>query len=757
MKKICMLLVLALLLLTCGAPALAAEGDALLGHSEEDSAYFNYCFAWDGTLYLKSYSELYTYRLGDADLTAYTFEMPELPSDGNYELAVLPFISDGKLYAITLVSEYDEYTKFIGASLAELKLEGDSAVITTIQDLDWSDLVEEYEDNSYATQPEAVLGLPGKAVMRYYDNQGEGCMSVIDLKTGAIEQVEGLNSPFALTPYGENSLLVEEYSYEDGAMANLVVYDAANDTVEPLGEIKIDEYSPLQGLAYDQSVDTVYCVKGGEVCPVDIANGQVGEGLTDMPIDSAGASMNACMLSDGFYAYCADGAAIRNLDPAQKAQSRLKINDITWNESVNNTYYRFANAHGDVSVVLSRDYNENANLLDNMMNRDDSVDIYVMYCADSVYEALYNRGYLMELDGSEKLGALAERMYPSLRECLSFDGHLVALPVFLNGFSLGINETALNTLGLSMDDVPDNWPDFLDFLAGLEEPLKQHSGVHLFYAGYTVEAARTDLFNAIFDDYQHYVNLVDPTMGYDTELLHGLLEKLEQIDFTALGLEMGEESLDEEDDDFGYIDYSDEGVLLQTDVGCVIGNFYYDFSPLLMRMTPEADASIVLETAVAVINPFTKNPEGAIAFMEELADNLSKSTLYCMDPTQNEPYRGAWNEESIADLTQMVEEQRKALETAEAADKQAIEEDIRSMEESLAYYEENAWEISPREIEWYRAHDDHVVVAKLNWLYADESGEANDLIYQYQDGQIGIDEMLKGIDRKVQMMMLEGN
>ena len=105
----------------------------------------------------------------------------------------------------------------------------------------------------------------------------------------------------------------------------------------------------------------------------------------------------------------------------------------------------------------------------------------------------------------------------------------------------------------------------------------------------------------------------------------------------------------------------------------------------------------------------------------------------------------------------MVEEQRKALETAEAADKQAIEEEIRSMEESLAYYEENAWEISPREIEWYRAHDDHVVVAKLNWLYADESGEANDLIYQYQDGQIGIDEMLKGIDRKVQMMMLEGN
>ena len=45
----------------------------------------------------------------------------------------------------------------------------------------------------------------------------------------------------------------------------------------------------------------------------------------------------------------------------------------------------------------------------------------------------------------------------------------------------------------------------------------------------------------------------------------------------------------------------------------------------------------------------------------------------------------------------------------------------------------------------------------MNWLYADDSGDAWDLINQYLDGAIGVDELLAGIDRKAQMMMLEGN
>ena len=72
MKKICILLAL-VLALAC-VPAFAAEGDALLGISNENTLNFSYCFSQDGTLYLVSYGVLYTYHVGDSDLKEYSIE-----------------------------------------------------------------------------------------------------------------------------------------------------------------------------------------------------------------------------------------------------------------------------------------------------------------------------------------------------------------------------------------------------------------------------------------------------------------------------------------------------------------------------------------------------------------------------------------------------------------------------------------------------------------------------------------------------------
>ena len=48
-------------------------------------------------------------------------------------------------------------------------------------------------------------------------------------------------------------------------------------------------------------------------------------------------------------------------------------------------------------------------------------------------------------------------------------------------------------------------------------------------------------------------------------------------------------------------------------------------------------------------------------------------------------------------------------------------------------------------------------MARVNWLYSDDTGEAGLLIDQYRDGLISAADMLAGIDKKVQMMLLEGN
>ena len=176
-----------------------------------------------------------------------------------------------------------------------------------------------------------------------------------------------------------------------------------------------------------------------------------------------------------------------------------------------------------------------------------------------------------------------------------------------------------------------------------------------------------------------------------------------------------------------------------------------------MGLDANTPMPLVLRADVAVVNPFTRHPEMAMAFMEELADSLSTSTRYCLDPSLNEPIRGEQNEESAADAQKWVEDATADLADADEADKQMMEEYLKQAQENLEYWDTYGWEVAQRDIDWYRSHDDHIALAGVEWLYADESGEGWELISQYLQNNISLDEMLTGIDRKVQMMLLEGN
>lgn len=763
MKKICILLAL-ILALAC-ADAFAAEGDAILGLSSEANLSFNYCFSMGDTLYLVSYGNLYTYHVGDSDLKAYSIAVPEGQLDGlsSFEYASLPFAADGKLYALNLVTEYGVDSEFKGAYITDLTLnDSGDAVSNVVCEVDWSDLVEFYDNSSYPIQPDIVIGGQGKAFARYYDNMGDYRTVSIDLASGQTFDVQELGGAYAIAPYKDGTMIAVKYDGETDSSALLTCYNPADSSIETLCEIPVENYNPPLGLAYDAQADVLYCVKSGEVCPIDIQTGTIGEGVTEMPLE-AYSGAPGCILDGGYYAYCGEGAAVRNLDPKQKAETKLRVNDSFWSDSVNSAYYRFINTHGDVGVVLSREYSEVENLIENMMNRDDRVDVYVLATSNSVYEALFNRGYLMELDSNEKVKALADSMYPSIREKLSTNGHLVALPLSTFSWSVGINEQALAKLGMTLADVPDNWSDFLDFLAGLEGKLTEENGVHLLYNGYTDSDVRYELMNMILVDYQYYVNDTNPDLGYDTPLVHELLEKLEKIDFTALGCPS-----DMEDQSFQLDAYDEESVLMSSSTGCNIGNFYSQFTPVLMHVTKDAPSYLVLDTTVLVINPFTKNAEAALAFAGEVVDSLTTQTRYSIIPDLNEPIRGDQNQAALDELKEELDAMRSEYESAPADEKQSLEQGIQEEEKTLAYAEANNWDVSPTELEWYRAHDDNIIVSIYNWLYPDttsdeedsglgQAAEAADLMDQYLNGQISLNDMLSGIDRKVQMRRLEGN
>lgn len=759
MKKLIALLLAALMMLA-GATAFAAQGDALLGHGEDgDDVYFRYIFADGDTLYLASYDSLYTYRVGDADMARYDYPTSGGDEAENIIVQRYPFAYNGQLYAIELFTAYEEYSDFIKAEITPYALaDGVASESGASVPIDWTGLLQYYDTDCYPIEPEYILQVGGKLFFRYWSDQGDRLWAAIDLETMKVDTgLSDFTDVSSAISYRDGALLLQVYNSErDSTHVRFQVYDPRDESVQPLSEVEVPSYSPYVGLAYDPDADQVYCLKGGEICTLDVMTGEVGESVTDMPMETYNGSDG--LVFNGYYVFASNGAAVRNLDPDQKASARLKIFDGSWTDSINDAYYQFANAHGDVSVVLSRDEADGNNIIESMMNRDSGVDIYVLSTNTSNYEAVHNRGYMMELDGSAKAVAFADSIYPRLREALSYDGHLVGLPVEAYCWTMGADEKALQRIGLTIEDVPTNWSDFLDFLNALPQYIPDDSGITPFYPDNTIENIRSQLFYQIFNDYQNYVNATDPAMGYNTELLRGLLRKLESVDFEALGY------AHEEDDGSRSRGYgvvmggeSENKILFETSIGCTFGNFYSEHTPMLMSMDAQTPAYMMLQTMVAFVNPFTKAPEQALAFMDQLADSLSDGVRYSFQPDLNTPIRGEYNEKYLNEIREELDNLNRQLETASAQDKQSIEETIREWEQNQEYMERMGWEISQWQIDWYRANDDNILLMPANWLYSENAGEGWDLMMQYTEGGITAEELLTSIDKKVQMMLLEGN
>ena len=324
------LVTLALVLaVACCAGALAATGDAVLCREEDNRVYFNYGFADGATYYMTSYDGLYSYHVGDADVEMLTYAIPE-DLDGGINCDYSPFASDGKLYAIRLMTDYgSDAIAFAGAELGLLVPgEDEELSFEKLFDLDWEDLVQYYDGDVYPTRPECPVTMAGNLYFRYYDEQGDYYVRGLELETGKAIVVDNLSGVTGMCAFREGTLLVAQTTYDDSSETRLFAYDCRDGSVQELCGVQLPDYGYLTGLAYDPGTDIVYCVLGGEVRPIDLQSGVIGEGVTDMPIELY-SNTSACILEGGYYACCSDGAVVRNLDPTQRAEIRLKISDST--------------------------------------------------------------------------------------------------------------------------------------------------------------------------------------------------------------------------------------------------------------------------------------------------------------------------------------------------------------------------------------------------------------------------------------------
>ena len=730
------------MILSC--PALAAEGDVYVSSTDSEiltDTIRSICAMGD-TLWMASYNmvHLYAHRVGDTEPTAYPLPNAsaadeDLPDTINQNPSLM---TDGeRLMLLDVVSDYTwsdpEYT----GTLYEVVQVGDEVTLEPICDVDISPFIR----GGYFSDFSAVVGLKTCALLKCYEGGERQGVYRMDYETGQVTRLD-VQDITSMCAWRDGLALMQQYS--DAGAARMLSYDPQTNAIETVGSFEMTEVFP--GMAWNEADQTLYFARRGEVFPLDPQSGAIGEPVCDMPLEGMSYSMQAVVLDGGWYAsYDLSSYAVRSLSGGTDGV-KLRVYDGSWSDTVVTAWQSFNKSHSDVSVILNRDALTQS-LVDAMMNQDSSVDVYVMFCFNEEFEAVRSRGYMADLSVSEKLSALYARMSEEGKGLCTTDAGFSMIPLSTIFSPIGFRTEVLEEMGMTQDDVPDNWQDMLTWIHTLEGRLPE--GVTLMDPFYSVQDIRYLIVDKIFSDYQ--LVLADNPNGITSQQMFLLLQSLDAIDFRRLGAV----ERSEDEDMFNY-DYDESKILMNMDNFNGLAKLTYNWQPHFLSLTPTSPKFISLSTSVAFINPYTQHMDEALAFIEALADNLNEEILYTLCEDLNEPTLNPYHDETLQLLQQELDSLRVDREFAEAADVQSIDDQITLYEQYVEEAEADVWNISAEDIAWLRSHDGQIVLEHYPWLYSKESGEAMELVNQYVEGQINPQVLMNEIDRKIRMMILEG-
>lgn len=752
MKRILSVILCAAMLMLLPVQALAGEGDVIamfVQSNKRSGGMESYCCVDDAMYFVQNNRDQATnrilgvHRAGETEAKRYPVQIGEALEDGYESIYLLG--SDEGLYALRQIIAYEDDARNTRAELYRLAPDGDEYTATLVCEPDWSYFRTE-DDYNYV---ENVCCAGGYALLSYYNDVGVYCCTRMSLADGSFADCSFFEEEIAaLANYTDGRILAEVYADDSHEQVRFLSLDLESMESEVLGEAKIEAYEPFQGLACDPDSGAAYYSAGGEVFELNLQTGESGGAVTDMPV-TIYSNSTSYVLRGGYYvAADYEYYTIRNLHPTQQPAARFKVYDNSYDSCVSRAFYAFSNEHGEVSTLLSRDYSDMETLVDDMMNRSGEVDVYIVDAGNADFEAVFQRGYVAELSGSEKLQAMAERMYPSLRDALSINGELCAVPESNYFLAIYLRQDTLEKLGLSVEDIPDNWSDFLDFLMVLPEKLPADGSVGLLEAWTDTASAKRSIFSKMFTSYQELLRR-DPN-AFSADQMVELLEKLDRVDFRALGQPTEEElenSTGEYDEDRDY--------LLEMNMGMSLSGISNE-NPMVMSLTADTPKMVFMSATLAFINPFSENRELALDFVEKLMENLSDDMTYTMFSDLTEPVENAYYFEYVDRMQDSIDALRTKYENAEEIDKQQLEYELSEAEQALKDYEQYRYQISEDDITWIHQNADALTIQGSNWLYGEDGDDVNAYVSQYCEGQIDAKKLMNEIDRKMRMMMLEG-
>lgn len=771
MKKI-LALILAACLMLCAAYALAATGNVTIAVQGQDgfNDFISSMLVWGDKLLLSSYDTLYAWNsetrklveVQGYDQLQYMLTDEETGVIKAEEDEYCYFDSDlyvveGKIYRMAQINDSDgNQTSYLveiiisddgELSLGDVIDLGDALSITNEAD---------GETYSYTRSLQNPCSFGRTIYALSYGDSLE--LLSLDLDSETVDTVT-LDTDYqidSISPYTEGKLLMIGSNYNvDPVETALLVYDTQTEEITELGKMPRDGYNTPSAICYDEARSKVYYVLSGSVWRMDISDDGFGtpEEFGDMPLESYSNSV-AVMMGDWYILSSYDGVVGRDVTLDKMPPQRLRIINSNYAESIKTAYYAFTDKHPEYMVSISDNLDEST-LLQSMMNRDSSVDIYTISSSSSALSALMNRGYLAELGSSEKLTAAVDSLYPFIGDFCKKDGQLYLMP--FSGYATGLtmNTKALTEkLGYTQEDVPTSWKQLFELIDDIvvNKKLEEAPEVSFVMAGYTQRDLRDMIFSNMMRDYYTWLDQSEENLTNGTSVLLELCEAFEKVDWSGLGLP-------EEYSEDGWMSdgIMKESVLIDFNSVDVTSYVGADRDRVIcpLSVVDGEEPVIGMTLTLAFVNPFSENKDAAIEYLEDAWDANGRTNRILMNPNDNEPVVNAYYEQNLKEIQNNIDQLKKSLETmTDEETREMMQNDINSTEEWLETYKESGkYDVTPEQIAKYREVAGKMAVAKSD-IYG---GDSYDQMYQYVDGAITASQFAAQLEKTLQMQRLEGN
>lgn len=802
MKKVIALLLVVSLVLMAPAFAMAAQETLrLLGRSEDGYMEENIEFGVSrvgGAVYFHGYNSIYSWAPGDTELTtAYVrYERsepaadaaeeqagdptPEQPEDAAVEPTMEPSeepdseqVEDAAVEPTAEPSSEQESDPASESSDMQQSGYPTEVAIGSIFDLNGVPAVIDFDDGKiyeiadkklvatdYRIDLDSFPGYSGEMYMdrqmvrhvihedgRLYmlcmpsdNNWNDLVLNVCDLSTGKTETLTDTQERIVtIAQYTPGKLLMAiEPSYnmrivdEEDYYVKLRIWDMAKQQYDEGEFIPYKGYNS-RGFTYDADTETIYFTQNNRVMSVkwgesaSVVNYTVSDNYSDFP---------AVVIGDAMVITSWDGINIYSVDPTQKPKRILKVSGDYADERT----AKFLAEHPDVAIDFVDSSMYSIEQITTTIAAGDAPDLFT-YSSYGNIPAMIEKGYAADLTGYPGFIEAFEKLYPQIQEALTFDGKVYGYPYYFDGGLWTYAPSAFEELGLG--DFPETMEELMDLVVLWERDYKDDYPEKSLI-GYN-EDPKSMLFQLILSQYIAMIETPDEPLSFNTPQFRAVMEKLDGLPLT----------FQTNRDDTVSVTYEYSEPLIETYF--YMGNSY-DVPRVAVcppKFSKDSETVAPGYLGAYVVNPQSEEQELAVEYILFMSENMRNEERYAIRPDLNDPIENSYYARDKAESEKSLEEMKNA-EVAPENQKDheaAIAEMERYINEEMERWR---WEISEDAIKNYRELAPFIKVQTSSTMYnSDVSQELQKIIERYQQGQLSVDQMIRELDQKAQMIFLE--